>query len=485
VENPLPSQLNTLSAGLQNCMANGNGIPLLISIDHEGQYINRFPSDSPMTIFPPAMALGAVPDIEMAYKAAYASGLELAANGVNMVLGPVADVYTDYDNTVISQRSYGSDPNLVSQNVEAAVRGYLDAGVIPVLKHYPGHGDVPGDSHAILPVDNANRKRLFSTHLVPFQGGIHQGAPAVMLSHVAFPKIDPENLPASLSAPMYQILREDMRFQGIAMSDSLGMGAVSSTGLGTSAASIKAINAGIDMLLLASPNLAEEVYWQVLSAAQNGEIPSKRINDAVRHILTVKYDRGLAAFPLAAAPSPDWENHQDLAYDIGYQAVSLYKDNMDQIPIPENIQDILIVGPADGWGLYPYLRTALNTRGLQYSILNFTGYWYGPVPETYFLQTVPARARENDLVIVFTWNAHLNRFMFNDTFQIDLVNALLDAGHQPIVIALKSPTDILEFPGVKTYLASMGTTRGQVHAIADILIGIAKPVGKIPLSDLP
>jgi beta-N-acetylhexosaminidase len=485
VANPLPSQLNALSMGLQNCMANGGGIPLLISIDHEGQYVNRFPYDSQMTIFPPAMALGASSDPELAYQAAYASGLELAASGVNMVLGPVADVYTDYDNTVISQRSFGSDPNQVNRFVEASVRGYLEAGVIPVLKHFPGHGDVPGDSHAILPLDNADSQRLFSTHLVPFQGGINQGAPAVMMSHVAFPQIDSEGLPASMSAPIYNILRHDLGFQGIALSDSLGMGAVSSTGLGTSGASIKAVNAGIDMLLLASPNLAEEVYWQVLSAAQSGEIPLERIDGAAHHILTVKYEQGLAAFPLPASPSPDWIADQNLATDIGYQAVSLLRDNGNQIPIPENVRKILIVAPSDGWGLYPYLRTALDQKGIQYSILSYTGYWYGPIPETYFLQTVPARASENDLTIVFTWDAHPNRFVFGDTFQIDLVNTLLDGGYQPVVIALKSPTDILEFPGVKTYLASMGTTRGQIHAIVDILVGKADPIGTIPLQNLP
>jgi beta-N-acetylhexosaminidase len=485
ISSPYPDQLNAYSNGLQNCIANGVGVPLLIAIDHEGQYVNRFPYESQMTTFPPAMAFGATLIPNLAYQAAFAAGVELRTNGVNMVLGPVADVLTNYDNTVISQRSFGGEPDSVGLFVGEAVQGYLDAGVLPVLKHYPGHGEVAGDSHAVLPFDNASIERLFEAHLVPFQRGIESGAPGVMVSHVAFPSVDPENLPASLSAPLYNLLGDDLGFQGIAMSDSMGMGAVDSTGLGVAGASVKAVNAGLDMLMLISPDLAESVFNEVLWAAQNGEISGERIDQAVRNILTVKYENGLASFPLPAGASPDWNANANLAYQIGYQAVCLYKDGTNLVPIPDAVQDVLVVGPTDGWGLYPLLRTALDQKGIAYDIMTYSSYWKGPVPEIHYLQTVPARAANYDLVIIFTWNSHPNRFVFGDTFQMQLVNTLLDSGHQPVVIALKSPTDILDFSGVSTYLASIGTTRGQLHAIVDILIGKTTPNGMIPLPALP
>jgi beta-N-acetylhexosaminidase len=485
ISSPNTSQLNTLSQGLQNCISESVGIPLLISIDHEGPYVNRFPYESQMTTFPPAMAFGATMKSNFAYKAAFASGTELRTNGVNMVLGPVADVLTELDNTVISQRSYGGDPYAVSLMVSGAVQGYLEAGVLPVLKHYPGHGGVSGDSHTVLPVDYSDNQTLHDVHLVPFKAGIDTGAPGVMMSHVSFPAVDSQNLPASLSEELYGILNDELDFHGIAMSDSMGMGAVSSTGLSVEAASIKAVNAGLDMLMLVSPNLAESVYNSVLDAVKNEEISAERIDQAVRRILTVKYEHGLAAFPLQERPLPDWNANRNLSDDIGYQAVSLYKNTLNLVPLSKDVKKVLIVGPTDGWGLYSRLGSALAQKGISYSTLNYSAYWYGPIPETSLLQTVPARAENNDLVIVFTWDSHPNLFLFGDTFQAQLVNALLDGGHQPVVIALKSPSDYLDFQRVSTYLAAMGTTPGQLDALVRVLVGDDTSKGTIPLPNLP
>jgi len=480
-----PAHLNNLSQGLQNCIREGAGIPLLISIDHEGPYVTRFSAGSQMTTFPPAMALGAAMKPDLAYQAALASGTELRANGVNMVLGPVADVLTDYDNTVITVRSYGGDPHVVSQYVSQAVQGYLDAGVLPVLKHYPGHGSVSGDSHKILPEDSSDKDTLLRSHLVPFQAGINAGAPAVMVSHVAFPAVDVESNPASMSPELFSILGEDLGFSGIAMSDSMGMGAVSGTGLDTASASIKAVNAGLDMLMLVSPDLAESVYNNVLLAAQSGEIPKERIDQAVRDILTVKFNHGLSTFTQGDEVSPDWRSNTDLAFDIGYRSVSVYKDDLGLLPLQNSAKSVLVVGPADGWGLYPLLWSAFDRVGIAYNILTYSNYWKGRIPETDLVQLVPARAVNYDCVIVFTWDSHPNQFNFGDQFQPQLVNAVLESGAQTMVVALKSPTDILDFPTIGTYLATMGTTRGQLHAMVNILVGDDSAVGEIPLPDLP
>jgi beta-N-acetylhexosaminidase len=485
ISSPYPDQLAFLSGGLQDCMTSINGLPLFVAIDHEGVYVSRFPYDSQMTIFPPAMAFGAAASPEFAYQAASAAGQELRANGINMVLGPVADVLTNYDNTVISQRSFGGDPLAVSDLVASAVQGYLASGILPVLKHYPGHGGVSGDSHTTLPADPANLAQLAVTHLVSFQGGIESGAPAVMVSHVAFPEIDAQGLPASLSPPLYDLLYDDLGFQGFSMSDSMGMGAIAGTGLSIEAASVQAVNAGLDMLMLVSPDLAESVHGAIINAVQSGEISMFRIDQAVRRILAVKAGYGLFSAVAQGSPAPDWNRHAELAYQIGYQSVSLYKDQAGLVPLPADIKDILIVGPADGWGLYPLLRRSLDQRGILYNIMTFSDYWFGPVPETSYLQIVPARAPEYDLVMVFTWDSHPNRFRFDDTFQGQLVNALLAGGHPLVVIALKSPTDILDFPAVSTYLSSMGTSPGQLQGIVDALLGVSQPAGRIPLPNLP
>lgn len=485
ISSPYPDQLALLSGGLQNCVSNTDGVPLFISIDHEGTYVNRFPYESPMTVFPPAMAYGATGNLDLTYQGAFAAGQELSANGINMVLGPVADVLTNYDNTVISQRSYGGDPTVVSDLVGHVVQGYLAAGVLPVLKHYPGHGGVSGDSHTLLPIDQADLSRVINTHLVPFKGGIESGAPSIMVSHVAFPEIDSQGFPASLSPPLYQLLVDELNFQGFTMSDSMGMGAIGNTGLSVENASVKAINAGLDMVMLISPGLAESVHAAIVDAVQGGVIASSRIDQAVSRILDIKYEYGLLSSPLQSASTPDWNQNADIAYQVGYQSVSLHKDHAGLVPLTADIQKVLVVGPTDGWGLYPLLRAAFDERGIGYNILTYSDYWFGPIPETSYLQIVPARAPEYDLVLVFTWDSHPNRFLFGDTFQGQLVNILLQGGHKLIVIALKSPTDILDFPNTPTYLSSMGTTRGQLHGIIDILLGETQPVGQIPLPGLP
>ncbi|MGW8252056.1 MAG: glycoside hydrolase family 3 N-terminal domain-containing protein, partial [Anaerolineales bacterium] len=140
-----PESLRAFTAGLQTCAKQAGMPPLLVTLAHEGEYVDRFQSGT--TTFPAALALGAAGDPRTAYQAALASGQELAYAGVNLILGPVADVLTNYDNEVISQRAYGGDVEQVSQYVSQAVRGYLQAGMIPVLKHFPGHGSSREDSH--------------------------------------------------------------------------------------------------------------------------------------------------------------------------------------------------------------------------------------------------------------------------------------------------------------------------------------------------
>jgi beta-N-acetylhexosaminidase len=140
-----PGQLRRFSAGLQDCIQSVHAIPLLISIDHEGQYANRFHEGT--TTFPNAIAQGATGDPNVAYQVALAAGQELAYSGVNMVFGPVADVQLNFDNKVIAKRTFGGDPAQVSQFVAQAVQGYQQAGLIPVLKHFPGHGWVADDSY--------------------------------------------------------------------------------------------------------------------------------------------------------------------------------------------------------------------------------------------------------------------------------------------------------------------------------------------------
>jgi beta-N-acetylhexosaminidase len=477
-----PTQLRDFSAGLQGCAEYAPGIPLFIAIDHEGQYVDRF--DYGSTILPSAMAQGATQNLEVPYQLALASGQELAYSGVNVVLGPDADVLADVDNRVISVRSFGGDTEYVATLVARAVEGYREAGVIPVLKHFPGHGGVAADSHYALPRDEVSLTDLQSGYLPPFMGGIQAGAPVVMTSHVAFPSIDGTLLPATLSNSIIQLLREELSFQGIVLTDSMGMGAISASGYSLTGASEEAIRAGVDMLLITSPDLALLVRNHLVLIVNQGGITQERIDESVRRILRIKANYGLHSFPLDETSEPDWAAHESIAFDSGYQAVALVHDEGNLIPISEEIQRILVVGPADGWGLYPVLNTALREAGFSFEELIYSGPWRGPVPDVGYLTYIPNQAQYYDLILMLTWDAHLNYVRYGDRWQVNLVNSLISGDTPVIVVALKSPTDIVEFPQVSTYVCTFGTTQGQIQAVADVLVGKLSPMGSLPLPNL-
>jgi beta-N-acetylhexosaminidase len=478
-----PEQLRRISSALQGCAELGNGIPMFLAIDHEGQYVTRFQSG--ITVFPPALAQGAIKDPEIGYQVALAAGDELIFSGVNMILGPVADVLTEYDNTVISQRSYGGEPALVSEYIHQTVQGYLQAGLIPVLKHFPGHGGVHQDSHYTLPIDQADRDTLWLNYLPPFQRGIEGGARVVMTSHVAFSSIDELVLPTTLSEPTIDLLKNDLAFEGIVLSDSMGMRAITGGGLTIPEASVAAIRAGVDMLLITSSSQARVTRDRLLQAIEAGEIPLERVQDAVRRILKVKAALDLLAFPLAAPDEPDWRANSELSTQVGGQSVAVLKDEGDLIPIASDLKRILVIGPTDGWGMYPILRSGLQESDFEPLVITYSTPWSGPVPEIGYLDSLPKRAGDYDLILILTWESHLNQFLFNDQWQINLVTAL-HATEQPlIVVALKSPTDILDFPVVGTYLTTFGTTRGQLSGLADVLVGRSTPVGQSPLPGIP
>lgn len=478
-----PDQLRQFSAALQECAQSAPGIPLFIAIDHEGQYVTRF--ESGVTVFPAALAQGATGGPGNAYRVSLAASQELAFSGINMVLGPVADVLMDYDNTVISQRSFGGDPQQVGLFVAQSVMGYIQGGVTPVLKHFPGHGGVSGDSHYTQPVDTADIQAVENFYLPPFIAGLEAGAPVVMFSHVVFPSIDESEQPASISGPTVRLLRDGLSFQGIVLTDSMGMGAITGRGLNVPEASVKAVLAGVDILLITSPQLARGTHERLLLAVQHGEIPVEMVDDAVRRILTVKSTQGLKAFPIQAAPPPDWAANANLAYEVGYRSVLVLRDDADLVPLSPEMKSILIVGPTDGWGLYPVLTAALQDHGYAPQVIIYSNPWNGAVPEQGYLQTLPAQAAQHDLVMMLTWEAHLNRMRFGDSWQAQLVNQFLSGDYPVIIVALKSPTDIIEFPHAPAYLATLGTNQGQIQALADILVSRWNPTGLNPLPGIP
>ncbi|MGH8071129.1 MAG: beta-N-acetylhexosaminidase [Candidatus Entotheonellia bacterium] len=281
-----PAQLLFLTQGLQAAAQARGHLPLLIAVDQEGGRVARL--KAPFTPFPTAAKVGQMGSERLAYHVGDAIATELRAVGINMDMAPVLDVLTNPANTVIGDRAFGTDPQCVARQGVACMRGLHAAGVLAVGKHFPGHGDTRLDSHVALPDSKRTVAQLQACELLPFQEAIAAGLQAIMTAHVIYKAWDPHQ-PATLSSSILSgILREEMRFSGVIISDDLGMAAVSET-LPWEEVPLRALRAGVDLLLICHHRQRQEqAYARVLSAVQHGELPEALVDRAVARVHACK-----------------------------------------------------------------------------------------------------------------------------------------------------------------------------------------------------
>ncbi|HET8586425.1 MAG TPA: glycoside hydrolase family 3 protein, partial [Candidatus Limnocylindria bacterium] len=285
-----PTRVPALTDGLQHAALNDSGVPLLIATDQEEGLVTRI--GEPLAVFPGSMPLGATRDQELARRVAAATGSEMAALGVNLDLAPDADVNVEPRNPVIGLRSFGDDAQLVAGMVTAQVAGYQqDAGIGATVKHFPGHGDTTVDSHTGLPRISHDRATLQAVDLPPFASAITNGVDVVMAGHLLVPALDP-NQPATLSSTILtDLLRSQLGFKGVVMTDSLWMAGIRSRVKTDADAALDAFRAGADILLM-PPAIAATVA-RFHAALDGGQISESRLNASVRRILALKQRLGL------------------------------------------------------------------------------------------------------------------------------------------------------------------------------------------------
>ncbi len=294
-----PRQLAQLDLDLQRA-AKSNGDPgLIISIDQEGGRVARLRQPQGFAEFPSARDVGASHDpMETAREIASAMAAEMKAAAINMDLAPVLDVNNNPTNPIIGDRSrsFGADPALVTACGVAFIETLQAEGIMAVGKHFPGHGDTTVDSHIALPIVPHDRARLEQIEFAPFKAAIAAGVAGIMSAHVAFPAIDPTpNRAATLSSKvMTDLLRDELKFTGIRMTDSLEMGALQTTGYPVPRAATTALNAGADMLLFNCGHaLNRQAHAAIVDAVTRGEIPLTRLDEAVRRVLIAKERFGI------------------------------------------------------------------------------------------------------------------------------------------------------------------------------------------------
>ncbi len=268
-------------------------IPLFIGVDEEGGIVSRLGSNPEMgvTAFANMADYGSAGDPEAVYDVGATLGKELKQLGFNLDFAPVCDIVTNPNNTEIGPRSFSSDPQVAATMVPKLVQGLQDNGVASSLKHFPGHGSTSADSHSGLSSTDRTFDELRQAELIPFEAGIQAGAQFVMVSHMSVPSINEDNTPCDLSPAIIGLLRDELEYTGIVITDSHAMGAITQYYTASEAA-LAAVNAGVDMILM--PNHLEEAAVSVMRAVEDGQIPESRIDESVLRILTAKYALGIA-----------------------------------------------------------------------------------------------------------------------------------------------------------------------------------------------
>ena len=269
--------------------------PLFLSVDQEGGIVER----AATTRFPAFMSAGAADDVDLTARVYEKYAAELAGFGFTVDFAPDADVTTGPEDPTIGSRSAGADPGLAARQVSAAADGLQQAGVAPVLKHFPGHGSVPADSHLSLPVQKRSVRRLRDTDLVPFADAVADGVPAVMTGHLDVRAVDPRT-PASLSrAVTTGLLRRDLGFEGLVVTDSLQMAAVTA-GRGPGEVAVKALAAGNDVLLM--PTDPAAARSAIVKAVRSGRLPRTRLlQAAARQVAMLRHTAGGKGAPPGSA----------------------------------------------------------------------------------------------------------------------------------------------------------------------------------------
>ncbi|MGY1582928.1 glycoside hydrolase family 3 protein [Streptomyces sp. MN13] len=473
-----PRQIADLSNGLQRAsLALPHRLPLLISTDQEHGIVARI--GKPATLFPGAMAIGAGGSRTDARTLGRIAGKELRAMGVRQDYSPVADVNVNPANPVIGVRSFGADPRAVARLVAAEVAGYQRSGVAATAKHFPGHGDTETDSHYGFPVIKHTREQWETLDASSFRAAIEAGIDSIMTAHILVPALDDSGDPATLSRPVLTgILREQLGYDGVVVTDSLDMAGVRQK-YGDERVPVLALKAGVDQLLNA-PKL--DLAWNaVLKAVQDGELTEERLEESILRVLRLKAKLGLLDDPWTDTDRVDrtvgTPVHLAAADRIAEHTTTLLANEGALLPLsPAGTPRLLVVGadPASPSGTTGpptgVLAAALTELGFTATALST-----GTAPSAAVVERAVAAAGGADAVVVATYNVTAA------STQKTLVERLLATGRPVVAVAIRNPYDIAHLPGVRAYLATYSWTDVEVRAAARTIAGTVTPRGKLPV----
>ena len=465
------AKLKALIGDLSRIAAEAKIPPLFFSIDQEGGAVVRITRGA--TILPGNMALAATPDpADSVRKAAAITARDLRAVGVNLELAPDADVNNEPRNPIILNRSFGSDPQRVASLVRVAVQAYAEAKLLSCVKHFPGHGATTTDSHTGLPLLDVDRARLDAVELVPFKAAIAAGTPAIMSAHIRIPSLDPApDLPVTLSPKvMTDLIRTQLGFTGLLITDDLEMGALTQTRT-ESQAGYDAFLAGADYLLFRFDESAQTDAHDRLSRGISTDAAAlARSSDAVGRILAAK-DRFGILDGTAANGTAGSDADRATADELARASITVLRAG--GLPLRGRI---FVVSPVAADIAIAADQPPL-TQVLAQRLPNVTVQTISLAPIQTDIDRAVAAARAADVVVMGSAD------LFSYPQQAKLAQAL-QATKPTVLVSLRSPYDILSAPTVSGYVCAYTAREPTLRAIADVLTGSRAPTGTLPV-DIP
>lgn len=487
------AQFQSLCLGLQKLAKDaGHAQPLFVGIDQENGLVTRI-SPPVAAQLPGPMTLGAAGSLENAYDVAKATGETLRYFGVNMNYAPVGDVNNEPLNPVIGVRSPGDDAEKVAQFAVACAKGLRETRVAPCIKHFPGHGDTAVDSHYGLPVINKTREELEKTELVPFRRAAAEGIEMVMTAHISLPKLNGSDLPATLSPETIKILREDMKFEGVVMTDCLEMEGVRA-GYGTEEGSLMAFKAGVDNVMICHTyDVQAAAIDRVCQAIEAGELPQAQVDASLKRLRDLKnkytnWDLALEAQSPTTLATLNKKN-EALAHTIYANATTVVRSETGLLPLSKTGSTIFVSPgvnvPASGAAFsgeeemqktrVPWVSGAFGDTLRKYNPavadVRFTDATL--TPEQW------KQVEDAEVVILATRNARESQYQRD----LGLEVAKRRSGKTFVSVATCNPYDFIDDENeVKNFVAVYEPTLEAFASAADILYGAVAAKGKLPVA---
>ncbi len=469
------------TAVLANQLQAKSKLPLLIGADYERGTAMR---QDEGTSFPTAMALAAAGNPKDAYTMGKITALEARAVGVQWIYAPVCDVNNNPGNPIINTRSFGEDPARVAEFASEFIRGVEEHGALATAKHFPGHGDTATDSHIDLPTIKADRQRLEHLELVPFRAAIAAGVGSIMTGHLNVPAFEPDpNTPATLSSNILtDLLRKQLGFQGLVITDALDMGGIT-VRYAPGEAAVRAFLAGSDALLM--PPVPDAAYQAVLAAVKSGRIPQERLDASLRRILQAKARLGLNKdrFVDVAALNEKFGKTawQETAQEISDRGVTLLRDQQHLLPLDgtKPARGLLVSlysdpEPYPGEDLEAQLRTRFDSL---VSLRADTKFVHADT-----LQLPPADSYDVVVLALFVRVSDRKGDIDIPADQVPLVDQIYKSGKPVVTLGFGSPYLIERFPQAQTWLAAFGISDVAQIAMARSLFGEIPVGGHLPVT---